>query len=217
MSNLKVTAFLAAPLATNDNLITLEGAISSELYFQKHRKGEQYFAGNKIEPIDIPFIDKWEGLYKISLGIFDGPVSKAIYHKKWDEEYDDVVDFKGKKEVVLVATGRLKSYSMPLRIVSASTVIFFVSGDKEKLEEVLEGITRLGKKSAQGYGLVREWKVEEIEHDFSIHDNNNYVMRFVPTWIADKYGLKGDKAFRAYKAPFWHPDNMAVCYEPTWL
>jgi len=216
--NLKIVADLAAPVAFID-FLSLEGALSYAVF--REMKGDEYEHVDSIaqlERYELPFMNYWNGLCKISSGFVNGGEFKSIYHKKWDEEYDDVVDFKGNREKITVGTGQLKSYSMPLRVVASPKVVFFAAGEKERISQLLnEYVFFLGKKASQGWGQVRRWRVEEIEADFSVSKDGK-PMRPIPLELASKCGIHGKVRYTGFRSPFWNPDNMAACVAPdVWV
>ena len=79
-----------------------------------------------------------ENIYYASAGFYDGVEGIATYHKKWDEEYDDLVDFKGKRAKIYVGSGFYKSFSLKNRYISAEKIVFFAKGDKNEIEKLLE-------------------------------------------------------------------------------
>lgn len=216
--NLKIVAELAAPVAFID-FLCLEGALSYAVF--REMKGDDYENADGISQLkrfDLPFMNYWNGLCKISSGFVNGGSFKSIYHKKWDEEYDDIVDFKGNREKITVGTGQLKSYSMPLRVVASPKVVFFADGEKERISQLLnEYVFFLGKKASQGWGQVRHWRIEEIKEDYSI-SKDGQAMRPIPMTLANSIALYGKVRYTGFRSPFWNPDNMTACIVPeVWL
>lgn len=215
---LKIVAELAAPVAFID-FLSLEGALSYAAF--REMTGDAYEHVDSISQLqryELPFINYWNGLCKVSSGFVNGGSFKSVYHKKWDEEYDDIVDFKGNREKITVGTGQLKSYSMPLRVVASPKVVFFADGEKERISQLLNGyVFFLGKKAAQGWGHVRHWRIEEIAADYSLLKDGQ-PMRPIPLPLANQNGLYGEVRYTGFRSPFWNPDNMDVCLVPdVWL
>ena len=220
MSNLKIVAELASPVAFA-GFLTIEGPLSYAV--MKEKLGDDYEHADDISQLtEVPIpVKKWEGLYKASCGFISGKETKVIYHKKWEEGYDDLVNFRGRREKITVGTGQFKSYSMPLKVYSTTKVVFFVDGDNREIERLLKYVPRLGKKASQGYGIVKKWRVEEIEKDLSVlirieTDTSTMIraMRAIPVEIAMRHDISGLVMFAACKNPFWNPENMTKCIVP---
>ena len=114
------------------------------------------------------------------------------WNKRLDMSLIDLVDWQGKKARFDVATGRYKSYHMPVFYRSALSVSWYVVGKKAEIERLLRMVTNLGKKSAQGWGAVNEWQVETFPEDWSVWDSTGRLMRAIPSndSATPLYGLR---------------------------
>ena len=97
---------------------------------------------------------------------------------------------------------------MPLVILSTPEMIFYARGDRRQIESLLNHISHIGKKSSQGFGEIREWKVETVEQDWSLWKDGQ-PMRAIPQTQA---GFLLQQT--GYCFPYWDRRNQSVCIIP---
>ena len=143
------------------------------------------------------------------------------------EQYEQHVEYwnkrpdftSGKNEKYLEAKGKintsagpLKAYHFPQIIRTISDIEFYGVGTIEKIKDLLSYIQAVGKKSAAGWGMVREWTVEPFPEDWSTAGKYG-IMRPMPV---EEY--KPDKQYRISESPllppYWKSKNTALCYIP---
>lgn len=133
------------------------------------------------------------GVFHASCAISDNEFVTA-YSKRWNSAFDRAVSFKGKGRAEIdTARGFFKAYRNALVYHAMPEIVFYAVGDKAEIERLLQNIAYLGKKSSQGYGEIKEWKVEVISEDKSIFDNKK-LMRMVPcvSYVEAGYSVLGD-------------------------
>jgi hypothetical protein len=64
--------------------------------------------------------------------------------------------------------GPLKGYDMPLRLRFVPQIEWWCVGEKAEVESLLACCSYLGKKAAQGHGLVKSWDVAECAEDWGL-------------------------------------------------
>ena len=97
--------------------------------------------------------------------------------KRFDSRLSDIVDFQGRRGKVIIEEGTYKAYHMPIYYRSALRIEWYCVGDKVGIKHLLERMTHIGKKSAQGWGRVAKWDVVSWPHDWSCSGPNGEYMR----------------------------------------
>lgn len=112
-----------------------------------------------------------------------------------------------------VSSGAFRAYRMPNVIRTISDIEFYGYGTIEKVRELLSYIPAIGKKFAEGWGMVREWVVEPWPEDWSTESPKYGLMRPMPVeeW-RDTQGLK--KQVCGIRPPYWKARNQTLCYIP---
>lgn len=218
--NFKVTTHMATPIATIGYII-LDSVISAAI--AKDKVKDEYYAGANIcgtkEQIDEwlgEVLDKKQGVYCTSIGIGENKEFVGTWAKRWDDRHDDIVTgFKGITRVDIGA-GHFKNYHMPIVLKSYSRIEFYVRGNLEEVERLLNNyIFYLGKKGSQGYGQVRKWEFEEIEEDWSLWENGK-PMRPIPAKECIYYIENNNYNLQTYSTipPYWRDDCRELCLMP---
>ena len=89
---------------------------------------------------------------------------------------------------------------------------WYVVGDRDKIQALVEHISFIGKRRANGFGEVNEWGFEEGALD-GLVGMLDEPLRPIPIEMfgGDPKSIKVDAAWRP---AYWHPDNRAICYAP---
>ena len=167
---------------------------------------------NRYQNIDGYYYSASCGIYKTELTEVD------YYHKKPNFFDGDKIDkLNMDKGIISDSVGTHRAYRVPCRIIVVEDGIieFFACGRKEAIEELLTYIPSIGKKNAMGYGMVREWLVEEVNEDYSLRHPDYGLMRPMPVGeikIDEDEGIK-----RLYnRCPPYHKKGSEVlCYIPA--
>jgi len=222
MSNMKITMYMASPIATT-GFIYLDGLLAAAV--MKEKLGDEYYNNKPNEQelidIDLPLVKQY-GVWCASVGFGDNREAVASWSKRWDDKNDDIVKFKGKgKARVDIGSGHFKNYHMPLVIKSYKTINFYAKGDIKEVERLLTTyITHIGKKASQGYGEILNMKFEEIDEDYSQFKGGRPT-RPIPVSQYPEYKewcLANDIymiiAKHPIKPPYWRTDCIEWCYMP---
>jgi hypothetical protein len=138
------------------------------------------------EPVD--FMDSWK--------------------KRWESKYSTYAAFGKAKRQVNTASGKYRSYNMPLpgKLVKSGYWEFI---GEESLESLLkETIWGIGKKTSMGFGIVEGYQLDGSEN------NELYILknRPVPLKIARQYGIQtGTVKYCSWIYPYWDNKNMTEC------
>jgi hypothetical protein len=108
--------------------------------------------------------------------------------------------------------GPYRSYYMPLPVIVAPALTWYVRGDPEEIERLLREAPYIGKKRSQGHGRVSRWIVEEDERDRSVWDGDR-LMRPIPAELLELMGIEGEfeYGYYAYRPPYHDPRNFTRC------
>jgi len=181
---------------SNPNALSMEEMIIPELPIEKREMaGEWYWAASfAIYQAEGEFIDYW--------------------HKRFDKEHEQFLT--GRKMTFYPQSGRFRSYRMPLPGDLTQRIVWYCYGNSAKTLKLLidAAITHIGKKRSQGYGLIKQWKVEETDEDYSEIGPDGGLMR---SMLKPPEGLQGNTIMRRYgiRPPYWHVDNIFNCIVPA--
>ncbi len=201
MKNLKITALLASPLSFNYDILFDTLLISAKAKGLK-MSDDEFNADNAINVQDI--VRYLGDIPLCSKGFVEGIEGTAKYYKRFDEDSEL---FACNKKIE-TGKGKFKNYSNTINTIHSSEIIFYCFGDKEKISKLLEKVYSIGKKISQGYGIVREWKIEEC-NEINWFDIDT-PFRPIPCEMF-KSNNKNRKVV-AYKFPYWYKGNKKLCY-----
>ena len=76
-------------------------------------------------------------------------------------------------------------------------------------------ISAIGKKCSQGFGQINKIVVDPTNHEWGVV-RGGVPMRPIPVSAAGEFGLSGGvEMWFAYRPPYWHRKNLAMCVMPT--
>jgi CRISPR type IV-associated protein Csf3 len=120
---------------------------------------------------DLPFAlrgseGRW--YYACSFNLTE-PLTEYItyWHRRFDDVLERYIDFQGRRGKVDEKSGKYKAYRMPLNILLLPWLEWYAVGHIKSVQSLCEGIPALGKKPAQGYGIVERWEVVPWPEDWS--------------------------------------------------
>lgn len=129
---------------------------------------------------------------------------EAFYVKKFDLKYSDYLD--SKKKRIDTGRGRYKGYHINVFYRHANYVEWYALASKPQLEDLIKFVTHIGKKTAQGWGSVKEWEITEWPEDWSIRGPGNKLMRAVP--------VKGNGFLYGVRPSYWNSRHIFQCKMP---
>lgn len=121
---------------------------------------------------------------------------------------------------VMQSGGRFKSFRLPLRLQVLDRIVWFavLRDQASDLRKLLKQCTHIGKKTSQGYGRVKEWIVETVDHDwswFAESPDGPVLMRSLPASIALPEGCIGYRqSFGGCVGPYWQRTFWREVWEP---
>lgn len=224
---LRVTAHLRCGVVC-DPFLPLDGillyqAFRKELGFPVACLPGQY-AGPEEVHITLPLLIRNEGepdwYYACSFA-YPQPwwVAEGQDHwnKRFDVQYSDFVDFRGRRGKVEIQKGRYRAYHMPIFYRVAPKITWYCVGDPDAIARLLYGIFFIGKKRVQGWGNVIRWEVEEWPQDWSERDGEGRLTRAIPYHRPPfTKGLSLPENVRLYgiRPPYWDRRNQRLVLLP---
>lgn len=162
----------------------------------------------------LPFVRRGEGdrwCWACSFNQAE-PVTEYVtyWHRRFDDALERYVDFQGRRGKVDEKSGKYKAYRMPLNILILPYLEWYAVGDIEAVRELCQGITAIGKKPAQGYGIVERWEVEPWPEDLSeVRDG-----RLTRAVFELPEGVTGRRRIYGVRPPYWQRENQAEVWLP---
>lgn len=218
---IKVTAYLSdGRLNSADGIIMLD-SILYHAWFQKYAPhvlegcGETEYSGN----IGLPLRQLPGNRWAASKGIFE-EIGKTVEHLNKRPNFfnaDKIHNLNMEKGLISDSVGLYRAYRMPnvIRTLAEGKITFFAVGHGEKVLDLLQTISSVGKKPSAGYGLVKKWCVDECEEDYSLWNPEHGLMRPVEVGEENGLNLDGYPVMQyGIKPPYWKPKNMRLCYVP---
>ncbi len=209
---LKVVFEMTSPIMLGHPFIHLDGLILHLLY--RNILDDDYYCLPSKKPINFSQyvkapLKQTEDVYHASVSFFDTDTKFATtIYKRFCTEYLELLQTK--KQKIMKGSGFFRDYMMKMIYIPAKVVFFYVNGNKTEIEQLLQHVVSLGKKTAYGFGRVKSLCVEEIETDYSLV-KNGLAMRPIPTRILLKTETK---VMLAYKPPYWDKCNVELCAFP---
>lgn len=211
---LRLRAWLQTPVIADEYL-----PIDAVLYYHAMREqyGEQTATYSGAEhPDAVTGVqlhlarcneDKPDWYYAASFARWSEPqaAGQDWWNKRADLSLVDLVDWRGRKARLEIASGPYKGYHMPLFYRHALYVDWYVVGLRGWIEQLLAFTTHLGKKTSQGWGSVLRWEVESQPEDWSVRGPHGELMRAIPS---EKGLLTG------FRPSYWLAKNQTQCALP---
>lgn len=117
------------------------------------------------------------------------------------------VDFGRRRGRIVTAGGPQKSWRHPVVTMLIPEITWYCVGDAKEIERLLKThIKYIGKHRAAGFGLIRQWIVEEWHEDWSEYNAEGKLMRAIP----HPEGVEES----GIRPPYWNPLNARWCLVP---
>jgi CRISPR type IV-associated protein Csf3 len=160
---LEIEAVLERPLHIVDDLY-LDGLIFHEQ--QRYYFGSDYYNFNQINQendlnfnLKIPIQKDKNGVYLASKGYWDSEIVFINKFRKRFDEHHAEKWIKTPKGKIRTSMGKFKNIDQPKKMILTESVKWVVLGDKLALRRLLNNITAIGKKKAQGDGMIAKWLI----------------------------------------------------------
>lgn len=219
---LKITAFMLDGRINSSDGILMFDAILYHAWFFKY--APQVFDGmgdnHFHKHIGLPLEKTADNRYCASRGIYKETGKTVEYfHKRPDFFNSDKIDkLNINKGIICESAGEYRAYRVPqvIRTIENGMIDFYAIGNPEKIEDLLNRISAVGKKPICGYGIVKKWVIEEIDQDYTLFHSKYGLMRPVEVGGHEDNGKYSDYPIMQYaiKPPYWKVKNMRLCYVP---
>ena len=169
-----------------------EGWIEASLPFERRGDGERWYWACSFNQAGVvtEYVTHW--------------------HRRFDDSLERYVDFQGRRGKVEEQKGPYKAYRAPLNILLLPWLEWYAVGDAVAVRELCAGIPAIGKKPAQGYGMVERWEVEPWPHDWSeVRDG-----RLTRAVYELPEGVIGQRRIYGMRPPYWQRENQAEVWLP---
>jgi CRISPR type IV-associated protein Csf3 len=219
MQGFKLTGYLTKAYSPSiDGAVHLDSLITKALCVAENRPP---VPENTMEIIDIPVFRIWEDqegkpLWATTnlIPIEGEPVFKSMeyWHKRFPERR--IIDY-CKKPNTATRRGRYKEYRIPVQVQFCRGVEAYGIGDIERISELIQHVTHIGKKWAQGKGRV-VWEIEEWGGD-EVKIENICMGRTIPLEFYQKKDKSKMLSKRrvmtrgAWTPPYWYRPWFSPC------
>lgn len=211
MDNLEITARLKTPFITGGGYMTLDALLAGILFDQLGDIADAHAA--------VPIRNN-EGLFHASAAIyesFEQGRTAFIANLRADHALDPDLILKKKDGAIHHTIGRTRQRDFGAVMnsydsISTESITWFVEGDAEKIERLLQPISFIGKRRASGFGEIADWQFQQGEMN-GLVGMLGEPLRPIPVEMfkGDENSLKVDAGWRP---AYWHPNNRAICYAP---
>lgn len=213
MQPLKITARLYNGFAADDWSPTLDGILA---YWQLRLADPDGFLTTQgrsdlMEPADglplekIADGDLWWWACSSPLYALH-QTHRTYFHRRFDDRHERFMP-DGTK-TVLTAAGPYKNYRKSLLFRVTDAVVWHCVGDEAALRDLLAHCHHIGAKPSQGYGRVREWRVEPGDLKAALYH------RPLPVDYARLKGIEGPVMRWGIRPPARIAANQAECIMP---
>jgi hypothetical protein len=218
MENLKITFNIESPVIFQNRFTTIDSILLS-IFFTQFKEKNKITGFIKTEDLldEIgKFIEVKNGIISGSIWYLDknNPIYKGEYRmfkSMKNEEYAKYGFFIDTP--LVIEKGKYKAYDLHFPLITTPNIYFYITGDKNKITELIKNVKYLGKKIKIGFGFTdEEAKIEEIDENKGIMLNKNTVSKPIP---CSKFTVNTHRImfYRPYP-PYWLKDGKVACYMP---
>lgn len=131
---------------------------------------------------------------------------KTYFHRRFDDQYERFMP-DGTK-TVLTSAGPYKAYRKSLLFRVTQAVEWHCVGDEVTIRDLLRHCHHIGAKPSQGYGRVREWKIDPGDEKIAL------FCRPLPKAYAEKHRIDGPLMRWGIRPPGRIEANQTLCVMP---
>ena len=218
MQGFKLTGYLTKAYSPSiDGAVHLDSLVTKAICMENNKAD----FSDIPDVIDIPVFKLWEDaegkpLWATTnlIPIEGEPLFKSMeyWHKRFPERR--MIDY-CKKPNTPTSRGRYKEYRIPVQVQFCRGVEAYGIGDIKRISELMQHVTHIGKKWAQGKGRViweiEEWNGDEIKFE-SICMSRTIPMEFYQKM--DKTKMIGKQLIQtrgAWTPPYWYRPWFTPC------
>lgn len=218
----KVICKLCSPLCKEAPY--LDALLYNELMFKQGlcKSGKKLNRGDSIDEIkEIRIPLKSIRYNDVPIYFCSNPIYKIDYEYREDFSYHMEPELcfllsDKERKSISSTSGIYKDRRLPIRLKLVNEIIWFCNGTKNSVLEILQSITSIGSLRKQGFGVISEWEVENIEKDYSFfieRKEKRVLMKSLPENIIQKDMTGYTIGYGAFSPPYWHPGRfMNIIY-----
>jgi CRISPR type IV-associated protein Csf3 len=211
MDKLKISFSLNSPLITSGGYMTFDGLLAAVIFEKTNDINRAH--------TEIPLFNQ-DGLWYASAAIYETIDENkksfvANLRAMHDLDLDLIAKGKNGNTHRTIGLTRRRDYGAVMnsyRMISSNEISWYVTGDAEKIGQLLSDIEFIGKRRNSGFGQVSNLRIQPDDLD-GVVGNFGEPLRPVPLEMfpGDKSSIKFDAS---WKPAYWHPSNRAICYAP---
>lgn len=143
----------------------------------------------------------------------------VTWHKTWEHSGDDLLVFQsdsGKplRGKVSLGSAQYKGWAMRQTVIDWREVHFWCRGDVDEVCKLLANVPAVGKRASWGFGMVREWSVEECALDWSERGPLGKPTRPLPLKDHPQAPPLSTLAHAAYRSPAYDARDWCDVWMP---
>lgn len=223
---LRIDFFLSSPLCLGGyEYVRLDGVVAR---LRARRVGAAHgrMSGGKVELASAGGMRAiyYRGVYHASVGLLDADAPPDPEMPLRDTPDTDGTIYKQLETGMLCdsrlarlgswthtpGTGPYKHAAVRLVTHPVRRVRFYALADRRVLEELLDGLPAIGKKTSIGYGQVESYEIVSVHEDRSVVWGGK-AMRSIPRWMLDECEFV---EMSGWRPPYWHRRDAAQCAPP---
>lgn len=209
MDKLQVTAHLRSPLIRGGYL-TLDSILGARLFDELQDVDAAHAA--------IP-IRNTRGLFHASAALTEGAMEPFTFIAALRETHrldPDLIKKNKEGQLHTTFSSRYSNVLNAYQAQRAAHATWFVEGDGDAIQRLLEPVLFIGKRRSAGFGEVISWSFapdDDSSDQYGIEGPLGEPLRPVPVSM-----FQGDKSHpvvdAAWRPAYWNPINRAACYAP---
>ncbi|KAB7889740.1 hypothetical protein [Poseidonibacter ostreae] len=180
-------------------------SILAKLHFQQEMNNGT-FDGDYYK--QLPFLKMSDGIYHTSKPFYEiNHISNETIIKSFNLnlylELDG--DMTYAQKILNPNSNHLRQHKIELELIYTDKITYYVNGDYEYIEKLLQNLNFIGKKTSIGWGKIFSIEMEELKEDFSLV-KDNIPSRHLPD--ISKYKSKNlYKVNIPLTPPYWRTCN----------
>lgn len=147
-------------------------SILAKLYFQEEINNDT-FDGDYYK--QLPFLKMSDGVYHTSKPFYEiNHISNETIIKSFDLDlYLELQGDMGNASTITNnSSGRYKQHKVEFELINTDKITYYVNGDYEYIENLLQNLNFIGKKTSIGWGKIFSIEMEELKEDYSLFKDN---------------------------------------------
>lgn len=147
-------------------------SILAKLHFQQEMNNGT-FDGDYYK--QLPFLKMSDGIYHTSKPFYEiSHITNETIIKSFN--LDLYLELQGEMSHAQTITnnrsGRYKQHKVDFELIYTDKIIYYVNGEYEYIEKLLQNLNFIGKKSSIGWGKIFSIEMEELKEDYSLFKDN---------------------------------------------